>query len=174
MPYQPDPLGQIFRRYLKDGLMQAPCPCHALHGSSRHWIWHPQVSFACYIAWFLGSDVPWVGLHSTHFSTLAYLGWIVLPGTATSEHYSCTFAISIPCLSPPSGGIWLPGIMHQLTRTIVCLLHVFTFHLVGFISVRTRTWAEELVSPTQGFIGFVRRIRLSYSPSVCMSRSTGC
>ena len=54
---------------------------------SRQWIRHLHVSFACPIYWFLGSDVPWVGLHSTYFSTLAALG------NATSEHYSCTFAI---------------------------------------------------------------------------------
>ena len=33
---------------------------------------------------------------------------------------------------------------------------------------------SRVVSPAQGLIGFLRRICLSYSPSVYMSRSTGC
>ena len=33
----------------------------------------------------------------------------------------------IPCLSPPAGGIWLLGLMHQLTRTVGCLSNAIYF-----------------------------------------------
>ena len=116
----------------------SPCLCHELYGCIVGTGYGIRISpLPVSFIGFLGSEVPWVGLHSTSFSTLAVLGWFVLPGYATSEHCSCTFPSQIPCLSPPSGGTWLPGIMHQLTRTVESLFHVFPFHLwQGFPSNR--------------------------------------